>query len=307
MKRPDICIYHGNCADGFTAAWAVWKRWPDIEFFPGVYGEEPPDVRGKRVLMVDFSYKLPVIQRMGEVATSITILDHHKTAQADLAPFIVPQLGDDPQAFVDEGLGGLAGPYPVQAIFDMEKSGAALAWEHVRGGGLPALVAYVQDRDLWRFKLPDSRAINATIFSYAYTFENWERLAYDVAHNQTATAGQGEAIERKHFKDIAELLKITTREMVIGGHRVKVANLPYTMSSDAAGALAEGAPFGACYFDRNDGQRIFSLRSKPDGLDVADIAKSYGGGGHARASGFQMPIGWEGDQSAEGTSARNPT
>lgn len=25
MTKP-VCIYHGNCFDGFTAAWAVWKR-----------------------------------------------------------------------------------------------------------------------------------------------------------------------------------------------------------------------------------------------------------------------------------------
>jgi hypothetical protein len=24
--KPDICIYHGNCADGFGAAWAVRRR-----------------------------------------------------------------------------------------------------------------------------------------------------------------------------------------------------------------------------------------------------------------------------------------
>ena len=29
MMKPDICIYHGGCDDGFGAAWAVWKRWPD--------------------------------------------------------------------------------------------------------------------------------------------------------------------------------------------------------------------------------------------------------------------------------------
>lgn len=53
--KPDICIYHGGCADGFTAAWAVWKRWPDVEFVAGIHGDPPPDVTGKHVLIVDFS------------------------------------------------------------------------------------------------------------------------------------------------------------------------------------------------------------------------------------------------------------
>ena len=92
--KPDICIYHGNCADGFGAAWAVWKRFGDaVEFVPGVYGQEPPAVGGKHVLMVDFSYKRSVLGRMACSAASIVILDHHKTAEADLAAVKVTMCG----------------------------------------------------------------------------------------------------------------------------------------------------------------------------------------------------------------------
>ena len=100
-------------------------------------------------------------------------------------------------------------------------------------------------------------------------------------------ATEGEAIERKHFKDIRELLGVTTRDMVIGGHLVPVANLPYTMSSDAGHELAKGRPFAACYWDTPKG-RVFSLRSTDDGADVSEVAKQYGGGGHRNASGFTV-------------------
>lgn len=293
--KPDICIYHGNCADGFTAAWAVWKRWPDIEFFPGVYGEAPPDVAGKHVLMVDFSYKRPVLEEMGRVAASITILDHHKTAQADLELFAVKEL-QGPVTLGD--MASFSGQLPIQALFDMERSGAMLAWEVCHPDKpAPRLVQHVQDRDLWRFALPGTRAIQATVFSHAYDFQTWDDLAAaceDEAERRGLIA-EGEAIERKHFKDIAELLAQTTREMVIGGFRVPVANLPYTLASDAANKLAQDAPFGACYFDRNDGKRVFSLRAVYGGEDVSKIAASYGGGGHAKAAGFQAPAGWEGE------------
>lgn len=83
-----LCIYHGNCADGFTSAWAVYKALGnDAEYFPGIYSEPPPDVTGRDVIMVDFSYKRPVLEKMGESANSILILDHHKTALEDLEPF----------------------------------------------------------------------------------------------------------------------------------------------------------------------------------------------------------------------------
>ena len=99
---------------------------------------------------------------------------------------------------------------------------------------------------------------------------------------------EGAAIERKHFKDIDELIQVVTRRMVIGGHQVPVANLPYTLTSDAGHKLAQGEPFAGCYWDTPAG-RVFSLRSTKDGLDVAEIAKKYGGGGHKNASGFRMP------------------
>ncbi|RAV76582.1 phosphohydrolase, partial [Aerococcus loyolae] len=38
MLNP-LCIYHGNCADGFTAAWAVHEALGEgCEFVAGVYG-----------------------------------------------------------------------------------------------------------------------------------------------------------------------------------------------------------------------------------------------------------------------------
>jgi oligoribonuclease NrnB/cAMP/cGMP phosphodiesterase (DHH superfamily) len=149
-----LCIYHGNCADGFTAAWVVNKWYGEghidrepMEFHPGVYQEPPPDVAGRDVIMVDFSYKRPVLEEMAKKANSILILDHHKTAQEDLAEPI-------------EG---------VVVEFDLERSGAMMAWNHYFPGKLaPRLIEHVQDRDLWRFNLPLTRDIQAAIFSYPH-------------------------------------------------------------------------------------------------------------------------------------------
>ncbi len=80
------------------------------------------------------------------------------------------------------------------------------------------------------------------------------------------------------------------RDMEIGGHVVPVANLPYVFSSDAGHLMAKGKPFAACYYDTPTG-REFSLRSTDEGLDVSEIAKMYGGGGHRNASGFRVPYG----------------
>jgi len=259
-----MCIYHGNCADGFGAAWVVRKALGEIEFHPGNYQEPPPDVTGKDVVMVDFTYKRPVLLGMAEKANSILILDHHKTAAEDLIDL----------------------PANVTAKFDMNRSGAMLAWDHFFVGEIPPpLLLHIEDRDLWRFALQNTRQIQANVFSFPYDFQVWDTL---MATAPAALAAEGEAIERKHFKDIRELLGVTTREMVIGGHRVPAANLPYTMSSDAGHELAKGHPFAACYWDTPTG-RVFSLRSNAYGVDVSEVAKQYGGGGHRNAAGFSVP------------------
>jgi uncharacterized protein len=290
-----LCIYHGNCADGFGAAWAVRKALgaDNVEFHAGVYQNPPPDVRGRDVLIVDFSYKRAVLAEMAKTARSILILDHHKTAIEDLSEVVTAPTWPAWQAATANV--PLSVSVRCAKRFDLDRSGAGLTWDYLHAGTpRPALIDHIEDRDLWRFALPKTREIQACVFSYPYDFEIWDAL---MAADPGTLAIEGAAIERKHHKDIAELVGVTRREMVIGGIRVPIANLPYTLTSDAGHKMAteHESRIGVCYWDTAEG-RVFSLRSTDDGPDVSAIAKSYGGGGHAHASGFRMPIGWEGDQ-----------
>lgn len=291
-----LCIYHGNCADGFTAAWAVWKAMgAEVEFHAGVHQNSPPDVTDRHVVFVDFSYKRPVLEELFRKAKSLLVLDHHKTAAEDLAGLQSP-FGPGWKRYLhdvyQDACENAPRPY---AIFDMERSGAQIAWDFFHDQPRPQLVDYVGDRDLWRFGLPLSREVNAYIFAHEYNFENWNYLDAMMRDHMGVqnVADMGGAIEKKHHKDVAELVRVMKRRMVIAGHDVPVANIPYTMTSDAGHLMAQGEAFAACYWDTPEG-RVFSLRSTDGGLDVSAIASSFGGGGHARASGFRMPIGWEG-------------
>jgi uncharacterized protein len=265
-----LCIYHGNCADGFGAAW-VFKNYADREhdFHAGVYQNDPPDVNGRDVYLVDFSYKRAVVEAMLEKATRIVLIDHHKTAIDDLAPLIESRR--------------------IESLTALDHSGAVLAWRWFHGNfmdhEMPKLLAHIEDRDLWKFSLANTREIQANVFSYPYDFDVWDEL---MKEDLDKLAVGGVAIERKHHKDVAELVKVCQRRATIGGHSVPIASLPYTLVSDAAHLMAQGQPFAACYWDTEDG-RNFGLRSSDTGLDVSDIAKQYGGGGHAKAAGFRVP------------------
>jgi oligoribonuclease NrnB/cAMP/cGMP phosphodiesterase (DHH superfamily) len=266
-SKVPLVIYHSPCQDGFTAAWACWKAHPDWEFYPGVYGDPPSDVTGRKVYMLDFSYKYHVLCEMSLQAESILILDHHKTAEADLKATL---------------------PINITARFDMEKSGARLAWEYFHPDtDIPSIVKFVEDRDLWRFSLNDTKNITAWLFAQDYKFDVWNDADRQITWDAHEAWLAGYAISQKQAKDVAELCEKKFR-YTIGGHDVWCVNVPYTLASDCGQLLGKGELFAASVYYDGEGF-VFSLRSDDNGMDVSEIAKQYGGGGHKHAAGFKLP------------------
>ena len=268
MNEKTLCIYHHGCADGFAAAWVVRQFYKeigllsDVEFVPGIYGEVPPDVTGRHVLLVDFSYKRPVLEAMIEQAKAVTIFDHHKTAQEDLK--------DLPNA---------------TTVFDMGRSGAGITWDSLfPGRPRPHLIDHIEDRDLWRWKLPMSREVTTAVYSYPMTFEAWDEL---MKKPILELEQEGRILLRKYNQDVAALVENASFLGTVAGIEVPIANVPWMYASDVAGQLAQGHPFAATYYDDENGRR-WSLRSAEDGADVRAIAELYGGGGHVHAAGFRM-------------------
>lgn len=260
-------IYHANCVDGFTAAWCAWRKFGDVALYQDAqYGDEPPDCAGQDVVIVDFSYPRAVLERIAKTANSLLVLDHHKTAQSEL-----------------EGL-----PY---CTFDMARSGAGLAWDELHGNPRPRLVDYVEDRDLWRWALPDSKAASAYISTVRRTFDDWHGLHIDFTNSRSfeQCLQAGSAVLRS-IDGYVDHLAPQYREVMIGGHLVPCINTTYA-ASELIGRLAEDcagrAPFAAGWFQKQDGSFVYSLRSR-GGFDVSEVAKQYGGGGHKAAAGFTV-------------------
>lgn len=282
--RPEICIYHGNCQDGFGAAWAVWKRWPDCEFAPAIYGKPLPDVTGKDVLMVDFSAKAEHLRASG--ARSLVVIDHHKTAQADLAE--LPTF--------DGSLEAIDFDHGIAVHFDMERSGAVLTWMFCHPAmAVPKLLEFIQDRDLWQFRWIGSREIHAFLSSYPFDFELWSQFAREIElpDGVPRFVGKGESVLRVHRQNTQKLLADAYMGS-IDGHDVPMVNAPYNYASDVGNdllTLYPDAPFAATWYYRSDGKVQFSLRSTDERADVSAIAKARGGGGHRNAAGFESQWG----------------
>lgn len=264
-----IVIYHGGCPDGFTAAWAFRRLRPDVPaiFHPGKFGEPPPDVRGKHVYVFDFSYARETLLKMASDAASLLVLDHHRSAELEL-----------------RGL-----PY---CVFDMDRSGAGLTWDHLAAASpspapRPWLVEVVEDRDLWRFRLGDrTRRVSAYMATIPMTFEAWDQL-HDSGPEQAEEKGDSiqayidsygeKACEHALFRKLA-------------GHTVPVINVFYENCSDHLARLCRlypQHPFAASFFLGRDGRWLFSLRSVGE-FDVSAVARTFGGGGHRNAAGFDV-------------------
>lgn len=264
----NVILYHGGCPDGFCGAFLASKRFPEADLYPMSHGAEPPYdlIRNKRVLVIDFSWHRSIVVSLHSNARSFIVVDHHVTAE--------------------KALTGLD-----YAVFDMSKSGATLMWDILHPGEpRPAYVNYVEDRDLGRiFKgtstLPHSREFNDYIMALPLTVEAWEEL--DRTRFDDIVAG-GMAIRRQI--DFYVRSTVEQRQLGrIGSALTAVVNAPYQNSSDVGDALCEFADVGLIWFERGDGLMQFGLRSRGD-LDVSDIAKGFGGGGHKNASGFQLAV-----------------
>lgn len=289
--KPDICVYHGGCDDGFGAAWAVHKKWGDmVRFIPGAYSgfEWPANLAGKDILFVDFSLKRDQMIELsnggntGAVPNSIVVLDHHKTAEAELRDWSVTRLNlAEVPTFL--GMNMQETFHQIVAQFDMDKSGARMAWEFCfPNDPVPSLIDHIEDRDLWRFRLATTKTVSAALRTYPHDFAVWSSL--DVDHLRD----EGRAILRGHERNVADMIR-NRYWTDVGGVDVPVVNVPYHYASDCADAILAAepdAPFCAAWFRRGDGKTQYSLRSTNDRMDVSEIAKKFGGGGHRNAAGF---------------------
>jgi oligoribonuclease NrnB/cAMP/cGMP phosphodiesterase (DHH superfamily) len=288
-----MVIYHSPCQDGWGARLACYLRWPNAVYVPANYGNPPPDVAGLNVLIVDFSYKEGVLRDMARVASSIVVLDHHKTAKEDLFRYQVAgtESGEFNYLTAPLELIGAADseePLPLVALFDMERSGAMLAWNFAHPDEpAPALIEAIQDRDLWRFNLPHSKALATLLRTVPDDVMHWHALLMTPFEQLVAEAHPMQVYHDSLVEALAEKAELVT----IDGVDFVRANVPYMFASDVGHLLLERNPgTAAMTWSDGNGYRHVSLRSLDDRKDVSDFAKKYGGGGHRNAAGYRVPL-----------------
>ena len=162
----DCVIYHAECTDGFGSAYAAWKLLGNrAEYHARKHGTPPPDVKGKNVVILDFSFDNATIKKMIEDAEALVVIDHHKTAMVELHDIS-------------------------NTIFDMSHSGTVLSWNFFHPGkDPPKFLLYIEDRDLWKWELPYSKEFSAAFDMIPFEFEEFEKFEDDSVFDDAAKRG----------------------------------------------------------------------------------------------------------------------
>lgn len=272
MARP-LVIFHKNCpsGDGFGAAFAAWLKFGDAaEYLPADYGNPLPEVASRDVYILDLSFPQEVLEAVGRRAASLTLLDHHRTAQTSLAHFKPACCG--------------------RIHFDMARCGAVLAWEHFHPDKrVPRLFRWIQARDLWTWDEPMAKEFLSWLDVQEKSFQRWsEVMQLSAAELETALL-QGEALLRQR-QLLCESACQTAAPVSLLGQQGLMVNAGGDLRSEIGTMLAERCgTFGLVWRVAEDASVLCSLRAvKP--FDVERIALHFGGGGHRSSASFRLPL-----------------
>lgn len=285
MKHSHLIIYHAHCNDGFGAAWVVWTHLKkcgvieeDITLHAASYGSQVPVVDDTyNVYIVDFSYSPEVMFQLANDCYELTWIDHHETAI---------------KAF-DEYIADITPPANFKVYATTIASGTALCFNYYNIGDLvPRIIAHIDDRDMWKFKLRGTTEVNLNLNTHPKDMEHWTNIInsakLDGYYEQFIA--EGAAIKRYYDKTIAGIIATNKVYCYIDGVRGLACNAPGAFASDIGHILAtESGTFGLTWEEQNGCIEKCSLRSNGD-YDVSAIAQTFGGGGHKNAAGFVIDL-----------------
>lgn len=287
-KIFDHYIYHANCTDGLTAvAIAVQPQQGTDNLYttaPMAYHHkiDVQALAGKSVCFLDFSASKEVMIDILEVAERVTVIDHHVSIHKELSEIKHANF---------------------EYIYDVNKSGAGLAWDFFIGTDYPYFVQLVQDRDIWTKKFKDADALSLAIRIEEMYFEDMtcliaDILAYSKEHPQGVDSEtyrlieEGKSYQKYQQYMVKQIASDAVKSTLDDGTEVMKVNCITGLISDVGNYLSENNECGVAllYCDLPD-VRVYSLRVAADcDYDASAYAKSKSGGGHRRAAGYSVPL-----------------
>ena len=267
-----VVIYHKRCEDGFGAAYAAWKKFGDsATYVPAGYDNDiPEDLEGKEVYLLDFCFEKPgAIEQLAKITKKLVVLDHHQSSRAivESAP---------------------------EHVYDAARSGATIAWSYFHPDtSVPHLMRFLEDGDLYRYALPETRDIFSYLMMQPFEFSVWDDIFQKLEDETARPIFLIKAAEYSaYFEKMATISIEAAKKVRFEGYDCYFATtLPsITMRSYVAHALYEKLPPLALVVTAHPDGFGVSIRSD-ESVDVSKIAEKYGGGGHPGSAGFFIPNG----------------
>ncbi len=269
MAKNIVILYHNKCDDGFGAAWAAWKKFGNKAEYIGINPGDSPvkGLAGKNIYMVDVSYGLEDIKRLLKITKSLTVIDHHITAK-QISHLLPNSLFN----------------------FDFTISGAVLSWQYFHPGKkVPMLLRYIQDQDLWHWRLPFAQEIMSSLKLYDFDFKVWSKIAIGCENKKSIKKyiNEGNILFTQRKIGVREALKDATK-VKFCGHTTLAVNTRSAVSDIGEALCKKLPPIGIIWSVRGD-KIVVSLRSNGK-ADVSKLAAKFGGGGHKVSAAFRLPL-----------------
>lgn len=263
-----VVLYHKGCRDGFGAAWAAWKKFGSrAEYIPIGHEEPPLKLKNKEIYMLDITYATPVLKKLMRENERVTSIDHHVSAEK------ATKLTKD-------------------YSYAVNHSGAVLAWRYFhREEKDPMLLRYIEDGDIWKWKISKSKEILNFVGLSDFNFLVWDRMARDLEKlkKRKAYIEKG-ALLLKYADSLVSYLLPSAEKVKFAGYTTYAINAPRYFASDLGNILATKLPPLAIVWREEAGRVKVSLRSNGK-ADVSKIAQRFGGGGHKAAAFFSFQAG----------------
>ena len=262
--------YHSNCSDGFGAAWAFYQKYGhSAKYIPVSYNNyrdilNYSELKDSSVYILDFHFDIDVMDELDSICSSVMLIDHHKSAEE--------KLKGRPNCLIDK-----------------THSGCYLAWKFLFGEhSVAPILKYIEDRDLWKWEFDESKFVLNILDSYPYDFELWNKFNKKLScEEKDSILNSGIDIQRYKESQIKKISKFSEHHK-IGGYNLYIINTSI-LQSDICNYILQSkqSDIVIAYFKENNIYKC-SLRVAREDIDASLIAKNFGGGGHAKASGFSV-------------------
>lgn len=289
----DYVIYHRQCLDGFTGFILLTMTntiTKNALIFPDMPSakEAPPNIDDKNIIIIDVAYKKEVLSEIFERAKSVVFIDHHISINEDVKELVKKYNQHE-------------------IVYDKYRSGASLTWLYFNNTeSLPRFIRYIEDNDIGKWEIeetipfinglevyykldPTEKNINSwkklifnnskieKLIKKGYIFETYKEYLLDINSKKYSLELFPSQQVYEEFPNVFQRPEQYKVAVYCGN------GCPSTSLIGKRLVEKVDCDFAIIWtFHMDKKEYVLSFRS--DKVNVGEIAKAFGGGGHELAS-----------------------